>query len=608
MQLRQRLTVDRLVRAGFVAGIVALFFVLLRSTWLAWGDPIIDTGRELEIPWKIAAGKMLYRDMAYNYGPLSPSFHALLFKLFGVRLIVVVWSGVLAAAAGAVLVWRVSRTLADRVAACAITAVFLLECAFQHDTPNGIFNFVLPYSFPAVHGMLLALGAWLALSSWIDRGGRARLAVAGALVGLSILCKVEVAFAIVVPLALVPLIADLNRGQVRRDVILDQAAWAGPCALVAAGGFLPFVLGSSFDVVVWRNVLRPQLADFRSNLFFMMHLGLADLPANLRRIGLGLAGWTAAAALVGAGSTLMGRREASQRGARLAAGTLVLLATVAAAWFWLPHELEFAGLSAVALTVSIVYGWRVATGAASPEPRSLRLFALALLGTLALFRMFMTAGTFHYGFCLAVPALILLGVTLCSELPRLLPALGRAEPWFGPALACLLVALSCRNFLTESRLYYRQRTVELRGARGTMWISSEPYGVTPGEYLASALARLQSSAREGDTLLVLPEGATINFLSGQMNPTYYDTLIPPELEAPGVEDALIEQIERARVTRILFVERNVSEYGRRGLGVDYGMKLARYIRERYVMESTFGPPLYGEEPGGCAVLRRRDSS
>jgi hypothetical protein len=592
---------DARLRAGLVGWLVVLFAILLRASWLRWGDPIVDIGRELEIPWKVAAGQWLYRDMAYNYGPLSPMLHGLLLKLFGVQLGVIVWSGVLGAALGTILVWRTCRTLAPSLAACAITAVFLMECAFQHYMPNGIFNFVLPYSFPAVHGMLLALGAFLALSSWIDGRGPVRLALAGALTGLSALCKIEVAFAIAVPLALVPLLAARAGGARRR--LVEQLAWAGPAAAVLGLGLLPFVSRSSVEDVIWRNVLRPQLVDVRSNLFFMTHLGLADLGTNLGRIALSLAAWTLTVVLVALGAAWVARPAA--RGRRLA-GLALLAATAVAAWAWFGPGPQFAGLSVLALAAAVHAAARLIGRGRPADPGMLRRFALALFGALALLRMFLTAGTFHYGFYLAVPALILLGIVLLVDLPRAVPALRRVGPAYGVALSCLLVLLSCRSFWLGSMHYYRQKTLELTGAQGRLRISPEPYGVTPGAYLQDALRHLHRAGRAGDTLLVLPEGATINFLSGQMNPTYYDVLIPPELEAPGVEDALIAQLEARRVTRILFVERTVAEYGRRGLGLDYGVRLMRHIGEHYVTEATFGPPPYGPQPGGCAVLRRRD--
>jgi hypothetical protein len=595
---------DPRLRAGLVIWLCALFLLLLRSSWLKWGDPIIDTGRELEIPWKVARGQLLYRDMAYNYGPLSPLFHGLLFKLFGVRLAVVTWSGIAAAAGGTALVWHACRGLAGRIAACAVAAVFLFECAFQHYMPNGIFNFVLPYSFPAVHGTLLALGAFGALANWTAAPRRGRLAAAGVLAGLSLLCKIEMACAMLVPLFLLPALAAWKDARRRRGLVGDQLAWLVPCAMTTVAGFAPFVFGSSFGDVVWRNVLRPQLVDVRSNLFFMTHLGLADLRTNLWRIGVGIVAWAAALTLLGLTAALLDGPLRS-RGGRKVLGLVVLGATCALGWRWLPPGLEFAALSAIGCGVTLACAWRLASRAGPADPRTLQLLALALFATLALLRMFLTAGTFHYGFYLAVPALILFGIVLFAELPRAVPFLARRRVGYETALACFLIVLSVRSFYLGSLPAYGQKTIVLSGTQGTMLVSATPYGVTSGEYLRDALSHLQTVGRAGDTLLVLPEGATINFLSGQVNPTYYDVLIPPELEAPGVEDALIGQIDTRGVDRILFVERTVAEYGRRGLGLDYGLKLMRYLGEHYAVEATFGPPPYGPTPGGCVVLRRR---
>ena len=231
-----------------------------------------------------------------------------------------------------------------------------------------------------------------------------------------------------------------------------------------------------------------------------------------------------------------------------------------------------------------------------------RLFLLSLFAFLSLFRILLTAGTFHYGFCLALPGVLLLGVFLGAVLPRWVPGLGRRPRFFtGAALSALLV-LSAWHFYDASLPCYRAKTLTLRGPGGEMRIFGGPWG----ERIRDALDHLNSSGAPGDTLLVLPEGAMMNFLSGQLNPTYYDLFIPPELNGPGVEDRVIRQIEKNRVTRILLMERDVREYGFWGLGVDYGRRLMAHVRERYEVEAAFGPrPYNGREPGGCWVFRRR---
>src|SRR5881275_1459520 len=71
---------------GHCGLVIATFLFMLAWTWLTWPDPIVDFGRELYVPWQITQGKVLYRDIAYFNGPLSPYFNALVFRILGVSL------------------------------------------------------------------------------------------------------------------------------------------------------------------------------------------------------------------------------------------------------------------------------------------------------------------------------------------------------------------------------------------------------------------------------------------------------------------------------------------------------------------------------------------
>src|SRR3984893_6418131 len=95
---RQRQADDDLVRANPGASLAmtrvnrlalhaVTFAALTFWSWRKWADPLVDFGRELYVPWQITRGKMLSRDIASLFGPLSPYINALWFRLFGVSLI-----------------------------------------------------------------------------------------------------------------------------------------------------------------------------------------------------------------------------------------------------------------------------------------------------------------------------------------------------------------------------------------------------------------------------------------------------------------------------------------------------------------------------------------
>ena len=61
------------------------FAAMVALTWRKWGDILVDYGPQLYVPWQLASGAVLYRDVFYlPGGPVSQYYHALLFKVFGV--------------------------------------------------------------------------------------------------------------------------------------------------------------------------------------------------------------------------------------------------------------------------------------------------------------------------------------------------------------------------------------------------------------------------------------------------------------------------------------------------------------------------------------------
>src|ERR1041385_5464172 len=92
----------------WLAGVYLLLVVI---SWKRWANPIVDCGREMYVPWQIAEGKMLYRDLFFMYGPFVPYWHALLLKIFGVHLNVFYAVGLVLTAVQAALDFTIARRI-----------------------------------------------------------------------------------------------------------------------------------------------------------------------------------------------------------------------------------------------------------------------------------------------------------------------------------------------------------------------------------------------------------------------------------------------------------------------------------------------------------------
>ena len=76
---------------------------------------LVDFGRELYVPWRITQGDVLYRDIAYFSGPLSPHVNALWFWSFGPGVRNVLILNFLVLAAFTWLAYRICGGLSHRL-------------------------------------------------------------------------------------------------------------------------------------------------------------------------------------------------------------------------------------------------------------------------------------------------------------------------------------------------------------------------------------------------------------------------------------------------------------------------------------------------------------
>ena len=171
--------------------LVLTFLLLSALTWRKWPDLLVDFGRELYIPWQLAQGQVLYRDLAHHYGPLSSYLNAALFRVFGVSCTVLFFSNLAALGGMIALLYGLLAAACDRLTATAAGMVFLLIFGFAQHAVPGSMNFISPYSHEATQG----LGCSLLLLYALSRFGRTRRRVwaglAGFCLGLVWLTKPE---------------------------------------------------------------------------------------------------------------------------------------------------------------------------------------------------------------------------------------------------------------------------------------------------------------------------------------------------------------------------------------------------------------------------------
>ena len=172
--------------------IVVAGFVMAYWSWRAWPDVLVDFGRELYVPWQLAEGKILYTDIAYLNGPLSPYLNAFWFQIFGVSILTLALCNICLLAVLVGLVFHLFNRISGRLAASCACLTLVTVFAFGQLISVGNYNFVCSYSHELTHGLILCTATITCLSSYHRRRRLLWMVGAGLALGLTFLTKVEV--------------------------------------------------------------------------------------------------------------------------------------------------------------------------------------------------------------------------------------------------------------------------------------------------------------------------------------------------------------------------------------------------------------------------------
>jgi len=567
----KRLLAAVVVAAAFVGSVAA--------TWQRWGDIIIDCGRELDIPKQILAGKSLYRDVRYWYGPLAPYANAALYGLFGVNVSTLAAAGIASAALMAWLTYRTVRLFTGRLAAAATAGALCYTNLFYQCCLNNIFTFAIPYAYPATYGLVAAAGSVYFLLRHVRKRRDWDFLLSAALLGIASLSKVEVLFASGVAHATF-LLAWCLDGRLKRGPYVVGYLVALAIPTLVFGWFLvrtgPSLATDNLFTVGF----------LEAGPFFVTHFGLEDIPRSLADMA-----WSAA----GLGSCVLLGLLAGWMGKRPGGRTAVVVVLASGACAEIVRRLDtglvFRGLPFALAIALLVWAARwVAVQSTRPAQTAsiiLCAFALALMS-----RMGLRVGTEHYGFYLLVPGVMTIAVIYCRDVPALVRSL-----WGGNGVAPYAVGIV---LLTTIGVVHGLRTQEVAalayGPGATPRVVT-PHGSMPclQTYRGTVdeAIRLLGTQPPSTKVVVIPEGAGITFLAGCTNPLGVHTFLPIDFAGTYDDAMMVERLQETKPDFIVLTARDTSEYGPRQLGVDYGVAVLKWIEaQHYVVAQRLDSPAY----------------
>jgi hypothetical protein len=613
------------------SAIIILFIVMLAASWQRWTQPLIDHGREMNLPTRILAGERIYSDVQVLYGPFAPHFNALLYRIFGIHLSVLKAAGAVCAILILLMIHRLARVLMSEWESFMVAGLALVLCALKSTA-----NYIQPYAYAALYGLVFALGSLVATVSYVKRraergrsefplraespgnlpseGGalndrilNARLVLAGSLAGLSLISKPEIALAGLAA-GFVALIVE--SAAERKPLWLDAASFSAPAAIIAAVTYAIVLSRTPLRVLIEDNhvlftMMPPPL------IYFNRHVsGLAQWPSSLwfSLAGIGVfALWVGMCGVIGA---VTSRKQAERR--RVLKSGLIL---VCAGALWSEVTISFSDMSSnVTPFASAVFilpaliGWIIhdcwrAAGRrgdfisssslppcppVAPSPRrpishSLRiLLVITVFSFVAILRVILNVATTGPYAPFYLPASIVVYLYLLFRVaPALLAKTDSTRASIRRA-AMLMTALMIVGMGVNSTIRLRRsNTFNVSAPRGSFITVPEI-----GEPLQAAIRYADERTGPDDYLLAAPQATTINFLTARRYPLREEIIHPGFLAGEKELDA-IERIKERKTPLILIVNIDTSEFGERAFGVDYNVGMARWIMENYRLAARF---------------------
>ena len=584
--------------------LTAVWAVGLWLTWGTWADPQIDFGRELYVPSRMAQGDVLYRDLAYFNGPLSPVVNSLICRICpSLKSLSLANALILLFAVLGSSHW-LGRLLTPG-AGVAAGLTFLLLFAFNQYLPVANYNWICPYSHEMTHGVVLAGLALSLICRFISTGSRAWMMASGFVAGLVMLTKCEIAIALLgamfVGCALVCWRDWWQPDLRRRTIISIVCGWLlVPVPLLLAIAllccWLPLPVAVESALGSWVHLSQSEL---RSSPFYRAVMGTTDLTNSLTL----MYGW-AMLYLAVLGVILIAARQAvsNSRPRAIAAGLMTgiilggaLLSSKieleSAARPWPVVLCLFAGLTLLML--------RDAKHRNIPPEEFARMASLLVLhcfaGLLLLKILFFSRFT-HYGFALGLPATLLIVATTWADWPAWVqvkngsPLVARAGL---VALGFVLVA----GYMQVSASYLAEKTDTLGTGRNKLYVDER------GDTLRKLLIEIDEHVGPNETLACLPEGALLNVWSDRRTSLKYLNFVPADLLMFG-EKVMFADLQAHPPDWIALIDRDTSEYGLARFGQDYAQELSRWINAQYETISTIENATDGRV-FGAELLRRR---
>jgi len=592
--------------------IAAFSFLILYFTglsvwsWRKWPDILIDFGRELYTPWQISAGKVLYQDISHLFGPLSQYINACLFYIFGPSYLVIISVNMVVLALCLCLIYIVLLDITSDLTSLICCGLILSVFSFSQYVGIGNYNFISPYAHEAAHGTFLSVLMIHQFWRFSKKNRHYNLILAGMSFGLICLTKIEILFSALIVAGFFFFLMWYiykNAGDTIKSAGIFVVSSLFPISIFGAYFLSVMPFETAFTAVFNAFTTFYQNREIANNEFYMTVMGLDHPLQNI----LTMVVYSLIAMMAIIATLFLCHMLKKYKNSLPAAGILMLLLAVIISLSFYVNLSEIGRLLPLLTFAALFFLFYLFQKSMREEGNKainfIPIILWSVFALLFLLRMILNCRMFHYGFYLTLPAAVTIVCVLTWYLPQWFDMRYSGGGIFKIVTVIVVIIISLK-FITVSNAYYKAKTFSV-GEGSDRIITYEPRYDSRSLAFSQAIKWINANIKERETVIVLPEGVMINYLSRRVNPTPYINFMPPEMQIFG-EDNMLDAIKNNSPDYFVIVSRDTKEYGYDYFGRDtkYGQKIMNWVNQRYHRVVLFGDEPLVRDGFGIKIMKR----
>lgn len=537
--------------------LISIFIVILIALigeilfFYKQGSPLIDMGREFYVAQRVAEGGVLYKTVFNIYGPLAYQINALLFIIFGKHSHVLYFFGNFVGLCLGFSIYLLARQFLSRFSSLFVSLFTIFAGIYN----SSIFNFVVPYSFAMLYGLLVVIVSLIFLVRYIKEDKLSYFYWSLILAGAAFVLKYEYFAYIVVYIYVIFCLKKISAKEIIKAIL---------CFLsIPLFSFLPLILaGLNFQDFIFNIKLFKNMAAAPSLTYFYKLRGVYPSWTDILICCRNLTVFACVYIVFYKALSKISKSWIYWSFWGLITALLISLG------FLFNFLQGFSFLPVLIVLMSIVAYKKI------DKKTEIVLVIAALAVSL---KTFFNSGIDFYSL-FSIPLLILAWTVIAGYYFK-------NKKVFTHLLVSLLLVLFIPSMYAEI-IKFSNYEIEYSTNKGVFKIGTSQ----PSVKLLIDL--IMKNTKKTDKIVILPEGHFINFLADRKSDDMYNNLIPMYVEAFG-EEKIINHFENNKPEYFVFGTRDMREYGQTDICVGYALNLCRWVFNNYqVVYKITGVPEY----------------